>query len=268
MKASREHERLARRITAFIFAAFIACFVVAQMPSPAFASTAAVASATTSSKATSRKKAKAAVGPYLTVHAENKEDGACYATVKITGKTTKGKKVNKEVKLKLGKKTNLKLGPGTYKVTFDSDCIADEGNVYSAGSATIRYKKKSKKNHALEIPVDVEATQKRADEKAAAEQAAAEKAAAEEAQRQAEEQARREQEAQAQAQAQAEAEAQARAQAEAQAQAQQNERTVYITRTGNKYHKDGCRYLRQSKIAISLSDAQAQGYTACSICGG
>ena len=264
MNESKKRERLTRRVAALMFAAFIAYFAVAQMPSPAFANTAVVASATTSSKAASHKKAKAAVGPYLTVHAENKEDGACYATVKITGKTSKGKKVDKETKLKLGKKTNLKLGPGTYKVSFGSDCIADEDNVYSAGSATIRYKKKSKKNHALEIPVDAAATQKRAEEKATAEQAAAEKAAAEEAQRQAEEQARLEQEAQAQAQA----EAQARAQAEAQAQAQQNEQTVYITNSGGKYHSAGCRYLRKSQIAISLSDAQAQGYTACSVCGG
>ena len=44
------------------------------------------------------------------------------------------------------------------------------------------------------------------------------------------------------------------------------EQTVYITRTGSKYHRDGCQYLHQSKIPISLSDAQARGYTACSKC--
>ena len=37
--------------------------------------------------------------------------------------------------------------------------------------------------------------------------------------------------------------------------------TVYITRTGAKYHSDGCQYLRQSRIPISLSDAIAQGYS-------
>ncbi|MDD3719518.1 MAG: thermonuclease family protein [Actinomycetota bacterium] len=36
--------------------------------------------------------------------------------------------------------------------------------------------------------------------------------------------------------------------------------TVYITKTGEKYHSDGCQYLRQSKIPISLSDAKARGY--------
>ena len=41
--------------------------------------------------------------------------------------------------------------------------------------------------------------------------------------------------------------------------------TVYITRTGKKYHRDGCRYLK-SRIPISLKDAKAKGYTACSVC--
>ncbi|WP_085833829.1 ComEC/Rec2 family competence protein [Clostridium merdae] len=42
--------------------------------------------------------------------------------------------------------------------------------------------------------------------------------------------------------------------------------TVYITKTGGKYHTGGCRYLKKSKIAISLSDAQSQGYEPCSVC--
>jgi hypothetical protein len=42
--------------------------------------------------------------------------------------------------------------------------------------------------------------------------------------------------------------------------------TVYITRTGAKYHRDGCRYLSRSRIPISLSNAKAQGYGACSVC--
>jgi predicted nuclease with TOPRIM domain len=42
--------------------------------------------------------------------------------------------------------------------------------------------------------------------------------------------------------------------------------TVYVTNTGSKYHKSGCQYLRQSCIAISLSNATSQGYTPCSKC--
>lgn len=42
--------------------------------------------------------------------------------------------------------------------------------------------------------------------------------------------------------------------------------TVYITKTGTKYHRGSCRYLRQSKIKISRSQAIAQGYKACKVC--
>jgi competence protein ComEC len=42
--------------------------------------------------------------------------------------------------------------------------------------------------------------------------------------------------------------------------------TLYITRTGKKYHRDGCRYLAASKSPISLKDAKAKGYTACKVC--
>ena len=42
--------------------------------------------------------------------------------------------------------------------------------------------------------------------------------------------------------------------------------TVYVTRTGEKYHRNGCQYLRKSKIAISLQDAVNSGYDACSRC--
>ncbi len=41
---------------------------------------------------------------------------------------------------------------------------------------------------------------------------------------------------------------------------------VYITKTGEKYHRSGCQYLRQSCIEISRSSAVAQGYTPCSRC--
>lgn len=42
--------------------------------------------------------------------------------------------------------------------------------------------------------------------------------------------------------------------------------TVYITNTGHKYHEAGCRHLRSSSIAISLKDAEAQGYSPCAHC--
>lgn len=44
------------------------------------------------------------------------------------------------------------------------------------------------------------------------------------------------------------------------------EATVYVTRTGGKYHAAGCSYLRYSSFAMKKSDAIAEGYTACSRC--
>ena len=44
--------------------------------------------------------------------------------------------------------------------------------------------------------------------------------------------------------------------------------TVYITRYGHRYHKAGCRYLRQSSFSISRSEAVARGYMPCRVCGG
>jgi competence protein ComEC len=41
---------------------------------------------------------------------------------------------------------------------------------------------------------------------------------------------------------------------------------VYITATGECYHRAGCRYLTKSKIAIRLSKAKAEGYRPCSVC--
>ena len=40
---------------------------------------------------------------------------------------------------------------------------------------------------------------------------------------------------------------------------------VYVTRSGKKYHRDGCQLLSKSKIAISLAEAQ-QKYSPCGRC--
>lgn len=51
-----------------------------------------------------------------------------------------------------------------------------------------------------------------------------------------------------------------------QQQQQTKEQTVYITRTGKRYHTATCRYLLHSKIPVPLKDAQANAYTPCSVC--
>lgn len=42
--------------------------------------------------------------------------------------------------------------------------------------------------------------------------------------------------------------------------------TVYITESGKKYHRLGCKYLKSSRQAISRSKARASGHSACTVC--
>ena len=42
--------------------------------------------------------------------------------------------------------------------------------------------------------------------------------------------------------------------------------TVYVTRTGAKYHRPGCQYLSKSCSPLSLEEAKARGYEPCSVC--
>ena len=41
---------------------------------------------------------------------------------------------------------------------------------------------------------------------------------------------------------------------------------VYITDTGSKYHRLGCRYLDESCHSITLEEAQRRGYEPCKVC--
>lgn len=47
-----------------------------------------------------------------------------------------------------------------------------------------------------------------------------------------------------------------------------NDVTVYIAASGegNRYHRSGCRTLKNGQVAINLSQAKAMGRTACGIC--
>lgn len=40
----------------------------------------------------------------------------------------------------------------------------------------------------------------------------------------------------------------------------------YVTRTGERYHKGDCWYLRKSKVPMPLSEAIKAGYTPCKVC--
>jgi beta-lactamase superfamily II metal-dependent hydrolase len=41
---------------------------------------------------------------------------------------------------------------------------------------------------------------------------------------------------------------------------------VFVTATGERYHSDGCRHLTKSRVPVTLKEARARGYTACSVC--
>lgn len=45
-----------------------------------------------------------------------------------------------------------------------------------------------------------------------------------------------------------------------------NDITVYVTKTGKKYHLGTCSYLSKSSIPIKRKDARARGYSPCSKC--
>lgn len=43
--------------------------------------------------------------------------------------------------------------------------------------------------------------------------------------------------------------------------------TVYVTKSGDKYHLENCRYLRlRSKIPINIANAREEGYDPCKTC--
>lgn len=59
-------------------------------------------------------------------------------------------------------------------------------------------------------------------------------------------------------------------QAEPEPSAPTQDRTVYVTAKGKKYHDRSCRTIRKSKNLTEMteSEAKANGYTACGVCGG
>ncbi len=46
----------------------------------------------------------------------------------------------------------------------------------------------------------------------------------------------------------------------------EDERTVYITASGKKYHLDGCNFLGDKKIAVTVGDAEKAEFEPCAYC--
>ena len=141
---------------------------------------------------------------------------------------------------------------GSYKIWAEHDGIKSNKLTVKVEDKAAIAKQRAKEEQKR---LAEEKAQKEAEEKAVQEKAAQEAAKA---------QAKAEAEAQAAAQAQAQAEAQQQAQAATQAQ-QNNDPTVYITNTGGKYHRAGCRFLKQSQIEKHLSEVKGV-YGPCGVC--
>ena len=93
---------------------------------------------------------------------------------------------------------------------------------------------------------------------------AEQKAAEEEAQRLAEEEAKRQAEEEARIQAEAAQQQTATQQGSTSTATENEDPIVYITNTGDKYHRAGCRYLKDSKIEKKLSEVA--GKAPCGVC--
>lgn len=194
--------------------------------------------------------------------------GSGAVPVAVSGSAEDGSDVNATLRVTPGKPLELTYGAGSYTFSVSGDDLTDEETVYASAETSVAFDGKEDQTVSLEVARDSAATEALAEQRAAAEAEAQAQAEAEaRAKAEAEEAARAQAEAEAAAaEAQAQAEAEARARAEAEAQAQTNAQTVYITNTGSKYHNPGCRYLKKSKIPISLGDAIAQGYEPCKVC--
>lgn len=186
--------------------------------------------------------------------------------VLVDGKTDAGEEVHDYYSAEVGTKYALEYGAGTYALSVVSGTLTHDDVVYKATDSTVTFDAESDKALQLAISKDKEATAALADEK---QKEADQKAAEEAAKKQAEEEAAAKEAEEAAAKQKVEEEAEAEEQQQTEnASAEEQEQTVYITNSGTKYHKSGCKYLKKSKTAISLSDALAQGYEPCKVCGG
>ena len=165
-------------------------------------------------------------------------------------------------------KITVATTPSDYELSND-DFQCSSGNLsYSNGKLSFSASKAGLysvwaehngiKSNTLSFKIEDKAAiaKKEQEKKAEEERIATEKAKQEEQERLAAEQA----EAEAQAQAQAQAEAQTTSQAQ-----ENNDPVVYITQSGNKYHRSGCRYLKKSSIEKRLSEVKGS-YSPCGVC--
>lgn len=199
-------------------------------------------------------------------------EGSANETIKITieGTASDGTKVNDAVDVKPNSAKELNLGAGDYLFIYDPDKQDAASVLYKHRSHSIEFSATEDKTVTMELVADEAATKAaetakaEADAKAEAERAAKEQKAAEEA---AAKEAAAQQKAAEEA-ARLQAEQEAAQQAAAQAQQAPVEATVYIAASGNgsRYHSRSSCSNMNGTVALSVSEAQARGYTPCQKC--
>lgn len=178
-------------------------------------------------------------------------------TVLVTGTQDDGTKVDDRHEAALGKSYVLAYPAGTYVFKLDPSSLKVGESVFASDSVKCSFDGTKDQTARLSLKLDAETMAKIEAEKEAERQKAEEEAAAAKA---AEEQAA------AAAAAEQEAAVAAAAVSGGGGGGGGDDVTVYITKTGEKFHRDGCQYLKKSQIPISRSNAIAQGYGACSKC--
>lgn len=178
----------------------------------------------------------------------NSVDAATPIKINITGPNVAGKIIDDHREAKIGIVYPLDYEAGSYTFNVSPDSLTNGKTIFNAISTTYEFDGKTDQVVNIVLTEDIEATEavqraaKETEEKAA--QQAAEKKRIEAAA----------------------ADALTEEGASSPAEVEPISKTVYITETGKKYHREGCRYLKKSKIAISYDDARAQGYEPCAVC--
>lgn len=194
----------------------------------------------------------------INVNADGWQGGA--VSVSVNGKSDKGDSVSKTVSVTPGEGYESNdLTAGSYTFTVIDSSLRSGETVYAVSSIDDMRDDSRNQHVAISLSIDQEATeqlaaekQRLADEQKAEEEAEAKKAAeAAAAQKAAQEKA---------------ATTSSSASSASKASSTTNPQTVYVTKTGKKYHNDGCSSLKKSKIAMSLSEAEAEGCTPCKNC--
>lgn len=194
----------------------------------------------------------------INVNADGWQGGA--VSVSVNGKSDKGDSVSKTVSVTPGEGYESNdLTAGSYTFTVIDSSLRSGETVYAVSSIDDMRDDSRNQHVAISLSIDQEATeqlaaekQRLADEQKAEEEAEAKKAAeAAAAQKAAQEKA---------------ATTSSSASSASKASSTTNPQTVYVTKTGKKYHNDGRSSLKKSKIAMSLSEAEAEGYTPCKNC--